>query len=95
MNKYEMLENKLAKISKHIDNMNLNNETSIKHLRKYKVYVNKLISAVKDKTIKNSDGAALGLVQGISDYDEICADNIFWYLVTDADNYYAHECKLF
>ena len=31
----------------------------------------------------------------ISDYDEICADNIFWDLVTDADNYYAHECKLF
>ena len=95
MNKYEVLENKLTKISIHIDKMNLNDEASIKYLSQYKDYVDKLISAVREKTIRNSDGAVLGLIRGISDYDEICADNILWKLVTDADNYYSNECKLF
>lgn len=95
MNKYEILENKLTKISIHIDKMNLKNEVSIKYLSQYKDYVDKLISAVREKTIRNSDGAVLGLIRGISDYDEICADNILWNLVTDADNYYSNECKLF
>ena len=64
-------------------------------MRQYKDYVDKLIVSVQNKTIRNSDGAVLGLVRGISDYDEICADNILWNLVTEADNYYSNECKLF
>lgn len=95
MTKYEMLENKLAKINMYIDEMNLKDEASIKYLRQYKDYVDKLIVSVQNKTIRNSDGAVLGLVRGISDYDEICADNILWNLVTEADNYYSNECKLF
>ena len=75
--------------------MDLNDEASIKYLRQYKDYVDKLIFAVQNKTIRNSDGAVLGLIRGISDYDEICADDILWNLVTEADNYYSNECKLF
>lgn len=95
MSKYEILENKLTKINMHIDEMNLKDEASLKYLSQYKEYVEKLISAVKNKTIRKSDGAVLGLIRGISDYDEICADEILWNLVTDADNYYSKECKLF
>lgn len=95
MNKYEILESKLTRISMHIKAMNLNDEASIKYLSQYKDYVDKLISAVQKKTIRNSDGAVLGLTRGISDYDEICADEILWNLVTEADNYYSNECKLF
>ena len=61
----------------------------------YRIYVDKLICAVQEKTISNSDGAVLGLIRGISSYDEICADKILWNLVTDADNYYSDECKMF
>lgn len=95
MDKYEILENKLLKISKYINVMQLRNETSINYLKQYKEYVNKLIVAVQKRTIRNSNGALLGLIRGISDYDEICADDVFWNLVTDADNYYCNECKRF
>ena len=95
MDKYEILEKKLKKISMHIDEMNINDEATLKYLIQYKDYVNKLISAVQKKAIRSSDGAVLGLIRGISDYDELCADNILWNLVTDADNYYSNECKSF
>lgn len=95
MDKYEILENKLLKISKYINVMQLRNETSINYLKQYKEYVNKLIVVVQKRTIRNSNGALLGLIRGISDYDEICADDVFWNLVTDADNYYCNECKRF
>lgn len=95
MDKYEILKNKLIKISKYINVLQLKNEASISYLKQYKEYVNSLIVVVQKRTIRNSNGAALGLTRGISDYDEICADDAFWNLVTDADNYYSNECKQF
>lgn len=95
MNKYEILENKLIKISKHINEIQLENEAAMNYLKQYKEYVDKLIIAVQKRTIRNSNGAVLGLIKGISDYDEICADDVLWNLVTDADNYYCNECKQF
>lgn len=95
MSKYDVLENKLIKISKYIDTMQLESEVTMSYLKQYKEYVDKLIIAVQKRTIKNSNGAVLGLIRGISDYDEICADDVLWHLVTDADNYYCNECKLF
>lgn len=41
MSKYEILENKLIKISKYIDTMQLENETSMNYLKQYKEYVDK------------------------------------------------------
>ena len=35
----------------------------------------------------------MGLIRGVSDYDELCADDTLWQLVTDADNYYCNECQ--
>jgi hypothetical protein len=95
MSKYKILENKLIKISKYIDDMDLQNEASIKYLGQYKDYVEKLILAVQNKTIRNSDGAVLGLTRGISDYDEICEDGMLWNLAIDADKFYSDECKFF
>ncbi len=95
MNKYEILQNKLIEISKYIDTMQIENETTIHYLKQYKEYVEKLIIAVKERTLRDSNGAVMGLIRGISDYDEICADEVFWKLVTDADNYYCNECKTF
>lgn len=94
MSKYEVLEDKLIEISKYIDTMQLENEATINYLKQYKEYVEKLIIAVQQRVIRNSDGAVLGLIRGISDYDEICADDVLWHLVTDADNYYCNECKV-
>jgi len=67
MNKYRVLENKLKKISSHIDEINIKDEVTIKYLMHYKDYVNQLIEAVHNKTISNSDGALLGLIGGISE----------------------------
>lgn len=53
MNKYKILETKLKKISNHIDEMKLKDETTIKYLMQYKVYVNQLIDAVQKKTISD------------------------------------------
>ena len=95
MNKYEILENKLIKVSKRINEMQLENEAAMNYLKQYKEYVDRLIIAVQKRTIRNSNGAVLGLIKGISDYDEICADDVLWNLVADADSYYCNECKQF
>ena len=86
-----ILEEKLKTISLYIEKYNMDfSETSQKQLLKLKDYIDKVIPA-----IKNSDGAGLGLIQAISDYDEICADKKFWDMVVDAEKYYSVECKTF
>lgn len=95
MNKYNILERKLTAISTYIDSMHLESNTTMEYLKQYKEYVNKLIIAIQNRTIRNSNGAVLGLIRGISDYDELCTDDTFWHLVTDADNYYCNECQTF
>ena len=95
MNKYKVLENKLYKISSHIDEMNIKDEVTKKYLMHYKDYVNQLIEAVHNKTISNSDGAVLGLIGGISEYDVLCSDIKLWNLAVDADKFYSVECKSF
>ncbi|CDE42345.1 putative uncharacterized protein [Clostridium sp. CAG:411] len=95
MNKYDILEEKLIAINAYIDTMHLENNATMEYLKQYKDYVNKLIIAIQNRTIRNSNGAMMGLIRGISDYDELCADDAFWRLVTDADNYYCNECQLF
>lgn len=95
MNKYDILEGKLTAISTYIDSMNLESNIAKEYLKQYKKYVNKLIITTQNRTIRNSNGAMLGLIRGISDYDELCDDDIFWQLVTDADNYYCNECQSF
>ena len=95
MNKYDILERKLTAISTYIDSMHMESNAAKEYLKQYKEYINKLIIAIQNKTIRNSNGALLGLIRGISDYDELCADDTFWQLVTDADNYYCNECQSF
>ena len=95
MNKYDILEGKLTAISTYIDSMNLESSTAKEYLKQYKKYVNKLIITTQNRTIRNSNGAVMGLIRGVSDYDELCADDTFWQLVTDADNYYCNECQSF
>jgi hypothetical protein len=95
MNKYEILENKLAKIIEHVDTMQALSDASMNYLKQFKQYVEKLIIAIQNKTIRSSEGAVMGLVRSISDYDEICSDEVLWNLVTDADNYYCKECRIF
>lgn len=95
MNKYDILEGKLTAISTYIDSMNLESNTAKEYLKQYKKYVNKLIITTQNRTIRNSNGAVMGLIRGVSDYDELCADDTFWQLVTDADNYYCNECQSF
>lgn len=95
MSKYEILQSKLVKISKYIDTIQLENGTTMNYLKQYKEYVDRLVVVVEERTIRNSNGALMGLIRGISDYDELCADEVLWQLVTDADNYYCNECKVF
>ena len=75
--------------------MNINDEVAKKYLMHYKDYVNQLIKAVHNRTISNSDGAGLGLIRGISDYDVLCLDTKLWDFAVDADNFYSVECKSF
>ena len=95
MNKYDILERKLIAINAYIDTMSLERNATKEYLKQYKEYVNKLIIAIQNRTIRNSNGAVLGLIRGISDYEELCSDDVFWHLVVDADNYYCNECRIF
>ena len=95
MNKYDILEEKLTAINAYIDTMRLESNATMEYLKQYKEYVNELIIAIQNRTIRNSNGAVMGLIRGISDYDELCTDDTFWQLVTDADNYYCNECQSF
>ena len=93
MDKYEILEIKLNKVNECIDK--INTESSNTFLKEYKEYIEKLLCATREKTIRNSNGALLGLIKRISDYDELCSCQELWNAVVDADNYYSYECKLF
>lgn len=95
MNKYDILEGKLIAINAYIDTMHLESDATMEYLKQYKEYIKELISAIQNRTIRNSNGAMMGLVRGISDYDELCSDDTFWQLVIDADNYYSNECQSF
>ena len=95
MDKYELLEIKLNKVNECIDKIKINSEPSKEYLKQYKGYVEKLLCATRAKTIRNSNGALLGLIKGISDYDELCSCQELWNSVVDADNYYSNECKMF
>ncbi len=95
MNKYIVLEKKLNKISSYVDEMNIKDEVTKKYLVHYKDYVNQLIKAVHNKSISSSDGAVLGLIRGISEYDVLCSDIKLWNFAVDADNFYSIECKSF
>ena len=95
MNKYDILEGKLKAINEYIDTMCLESNVTIEYLKQYKEYINKLIIAIQNRTIRNSNGALMGLIRGISDYDELCADDVFLKLVKDADSYYCKECQSF
>lgn len=92
---YDILEGKLTAINAYIDTMCLESNATMEYLKQYKEYVNELIIAIQNRTIRNSNGAVMGLIRGVSDYDELCADDTFWQLVTDADNYYCNECQSF
>ena len=74
MNKYEILEGKLTAINAYIDTMCLESNATMEYLKQYKEYVNELIIAIQNRTIRNSNGAVKGLLRGVSDYDELCAD---------------------
>ena len=82
-------------INAYIDTMCLESNATMEYLKQYKEYVNNLIIAIQNRTIRNSNGAVMGLIRGISYYDELCVDDTFWQLVTDADNYYCNECQSF
>ena len=95
MNKYDILEGKLKAINEYIDTMCLESNVTIEYLKQYKEYINKLIIAIQNRTIRNSNGALMGLIRGISDYDELCADDVFLKLVKYSYNYYCKECQSF
>ena len=73
--------------------MEVEHETSREYLLIYKDFVKKILQEVKCKFIAGSQEGNLGLIRGISDYDEICNDNGLWNLLCDAENYYKSEYK--
>lgn len=95
MSKYDILESKLVSIKEYINTMQLFDESVNSYMMRYRHYLDELINATRNRTIRDSKGAVLGLVRGISDYDEICDDDILWKLLTEADSYYSKECVKF
>ena len=50
---------------------------------------------VRERDIEDSHGALMGLIRGLSDWDELCADKELRQLAHDADMYYKKECYTF
>ena len=61
MNKYDILEGKLTAINAYIDTMCLESNATMEYLKQYKEYVNELIIAIQNRTIRNSNGAVMGV----------------------------------
>lgn len=95
MNKYEVLEEKLNNVKECIAKMKVSSEATQKYLAEFEDYVDRLIVASHEKKICNSDGALLGLMRGISDYDELCANDELWISVREADIFYSRNCNVF
>ena len=95
MSKYEILEKKLNDVKKSIGKIETSRETTSKYLVEFENYVDMLILDSHERKIRNSNGAVLGLTRGISDYDELCANEDLWEAVQNADKFYATECDMF
>ena len=94
MNKKEILIKKLTEIVEYIDTMNLIDIESKIYIVKYKQYINQLICSIKENNLQSSEGRiSIGLIRGISDYDEICSDEKLWGLLSNIEEYYRNECK--
>lgn len=92
MDKFEILKEKLNNMRNYIIEMDIQDtETKIFLQNNYKNYIERLISAIDKKTLPPSNGASLlGLIRGLSDYDEI--DKKLFEMAVDADNYFCNEC---
>jgi hypothetical protein len=95
VDKYKILQEKLKKLQECIAQMKVSDEATKRYLAEFEDYVNKLIAASCERKLHNSHGALLGLTRGISDYDELCANDELWECVRDADSYYSIECNVF
>lgn len=95
MDKYEMLAEKLEKISRHIEEMDVKGEKAAEYLTRYKKRVDAIAKYVRERDIEDSHGALMGLIRGLSDWDELCADKELRQLAHDADMYYKKECYTF
>ena len=93
MDKYKILQEKLKKLEECIAQMKVSDEATKRYLAEFEDYVNKLIVASRERKLHNSHGALLGLIKGISDYDELCANDESWECVRDADSYYAIDLE--
>lgn len=95
MNKYEALEEKLNNVKKNIGKMEVSGETTRKYLRQFEKYVDELIVASREKSLRDSHGALLGLMKGITDYDELRNNDDLWRAVYEADTFFSTECDTF
>lgn len=95
MDKYKILAEKLEKISRHIEEMDVKGEKAAEYLIRYKKGVDERIEYVRERRVRDSHGALMGLIRGLSDWDELCADKELRQLAHDADVYYKKECYTF
>lgn len=94
MDKFEILKEKLNNMRDYIMEMDVKGENTKVFLQDvYKGYIERLISEIDERTLPPSNGAGLlGLIRGLSDYDELCSDRKLFEMAVDADNYFCNEC---
>lgn len=94
MDKFEILKEKLYNIRDYIMEMDIQDTDTKIYLQDiYRNHVEGLISAIDEKELPFSNGATLiGLIRGLSDYDELCSDEKLGKMAADADNYFCNEC---
>lgn len=95
VNKYEVLEEKLNNVKKSIAKMKVSGEATRKYLVQYDKYVDELIAASREKKLSDSHGALMGLMRGLSDYDELRKNDDLWEAACEADDFYSKECDTF
>lgn len=93
MNKFEILKEKLNNIRDYIMEVDVKSENAKVFLKDvYKGYIERLISAIDKRSLLPANGTAiLGLLRGLSDYDELCSDEKLCEMAEDADNYFCNE----
>ena len=86
MNKYEKLKRKIEKIDERLDNIVLHNENANEYKKRYKKYIGEILEAIDKQMIPQSNGALLGLMRGISDYEEFLEYYCGWRYVIKERN---------
>lgn len=97
MDKYNALYEKLNALKMETETAisQIDNDEVREYLNKYKENIVRLMNLTNNKSIPDSKGGLLGVLRGISEFDDLAAIDSLYNSAYAAENFYSNECKKF